>query len=456
MKSGFSFARRGIALLGVVVLVATSAASASAHDGDRTSAVRASLTGGKARNVILLVGDGMGDSEITIARNYHVGAAGRLSMDSLPLTGAYTTYSVQRDKPHLPDYVADSAATGTAWATGRKTYDGAVSVLPDGTPAPTILELAKRAGYRTGNVTTAELQGATPAVLMSHVTFRHCKGPESMSACPTNARENGGAGSIVEQSIATRPDVMLGGGQRYFDQILQAGPYAGQPVMREATAAGYHVVTDAAGLASIGSTNRNVPLLGVFATNDFHWDMVGPTPTPTGTAPSRCTANPDRDPRQPRLADMATTAMNLLERQSRDHNKGFFLQVEGALIDNGGHGAYPCGQIGATITFDEAVAAALRFQKRNPDTLVVVTADHGHTSQIVEAGSTTPGGTVTLRTKDDVDMTISYATAALTEAQQHTGTQVRIGASGPQAANVLGVTDQTDLFRTLSRALGIR
>ena len=86
---------------------------------------------------------------------------------------------------------------------------------------------------------------------------------------------------------------------------------------------------------------------------------------------------------------------------------------------------------------------------------MVVTADHGHTSQIVEAGSVTPGLTATLVTKDGADMTISYGTAPAGASQEHTGTQVRIAAGGPQAANVLGITDQTELFYTMTRALGI-
>ena len=68
---------------------------------------------GSARNVLLFIGDGLGDSEITIARNYEVGAAGRLAMDSLPFSGEYTTYAVKENAPEIPDYVTDSAASGT-------------------------------------------------------------------------------------------------------------------------------------------------------------------------------------------------------------------------------------------------------------------------------------------------------------------------------------------------------
>src|SRR5262249_60809271 len=98
-----------------------------AEDGDRSAVLRQAIDDGPARNVILFIGDGMGDSEITAARNYEVGAAGRLAMNALPLTGADTTYSVRETDPDLPDYVTDSAASGTGWATGHKTSNGRIS-----------------------------------------------------------------------------------------------------------------------------------------------------------------------------------------------------------------------------------------------------------------------------------------------------------------------------------------
>ena len=137
--------RSGLAALaitaatGTIVAVAAPALdlaglhAANRLDGDQTKEVRQSVIGGKARNVILLIGDGMGDSEITIARNYAKGAAGRFpGIDALPLTGQYTTYSLNKTTGK-PDYDPDSAATGTAWATGFKTYDGAISVDVQGT-----------------------------------------------------------------------------------------------------------------------------------------------------------------------------------------------------------------------------------------------------------------------------------------------------------------------------------
>ncbi|QVV78189.1 alkaline phosphatase, partial [Serratia marcescens] len=100
--------------------------------GDQTAALKASLSDKTVKNVILLIGDGMGDSEITAARNYAEGAGGYFKgIDALPLTGQYTHYSLDK-KTHKPDYVTDSAASATAWATGVKTYNGALGVDVNG------------------------------------------------------------------------------------------------------------------------------------------------------------------------------------------------------------------------------------------------------------------------------------------------------------------------------------
>ncbi|GAA1736278.1 alkaline phosphatase [Luedemannella helvata] len=422
---------------------ATSAGAPAADD------LRRAVIDKRARNVILLVGDGMGDSEITIARNYTVGAAGRLALDTLPLTGSYTTYAVDRE--NRPVYVTDSAASATGWATGHKTYNGAISVTPDGRPQPTILELAAKAGYRTGSVTTAELTDATPAALAAHVTDRGCAGPGDMAACPTNDRANGGAGSIAEQTVHSGADVLLGGGRQRFDQVVRAGPYAGRTVADEARAGGYAVVTDAAGLAATSGGK----VLGLFAdgTLDLVWTGPRAAPYPANTEPVACSPA-KRDERQPRLADLTARAIGLLE-----SDKGFFLQVEGGSIDKQDHAANPCGQIGETIEFDRAVSVALDYARHHPDTLVVVTADHGHSSQIIEYPQTaehhSPGAILTLRTVEGAPMVVHYATNLAGRSQDHTGTQVRIAAQGPQAYRVLGLTDQTDLFDTLAAALGV-
>ena len=104
-------------------------------DGDNTDAIRDAVEDSGAKNVILLIGDGMGQSEITAARNYAKGAHGRFDgLDALPMTGQYTTYAVDKDTGK-PDYVTDSAASATGWSSGTKTYKRGARYRPQGQPA---------------------------------------------------------------------------------------------------------------------------------------------------------------------------------------------------------------------------------------------------------------------------------------------------------------------------------
>jgi alkaline phosphatase len=424
--------------------------------GDQSSLLRGAIDASGARNVILFIGDGMGDSEITSARNYQYGADGALpGIDALPLTGSYTTFSLTREGK--VDYVTDSAASGTGWSTGVKSYDGAIGVDIHDKDHATLLELAKKNGLRTGDVTTSELQDATPAVEIAHVSERSCYGPSATSkTCPADALENGGPGSITEQLITARPDVTLGGGATTFAETATAGPFKGRTLLDQATARGYQVVSDAQGLAGVRRADQRTPLLGLFAPGNLPVNWSGPAATPTGaTQPAvACTPNSGKPATQPSLEAMTSKAISLLD--DRRDRKGFFLQVEGASIDKQDHAANACGQIGEVVDLDAAVQSALAFAKRDGHTLVIVTADHGHTSQIVETGTNTPGLTATLLTKDGSPMTLSYGTAPAGGSQEHTGTQVRVAGYGPQAANLVGLTDQTDLFTTISRALSLR
>jgi alkaline phosphatase/streptomycin-6-phosphatase len=422
-----------------------------AQNGDRSNDVRASIVGGTARHVILFIGDGMGDSEITMARNYSVGAAGRLALDSLPLTGAYTTYSIGEEPPHAPDYVPDSAATGTAWATGTKTSNGRISTTA-GTDRdlPTILELAQRRGFRTGNVTTAELTDATPAVLASHVASRRCQGPADMAPCPQDRKQAGGPGSIAEQEIDHHVDVLMGGGYARFDQATDDG----QLVLQKAMAAGYRIVKAAISLEYAVPGER---LLGLFAPGNMttEWKGAEASPYPGNVSSPEVCQEHQRPPHEPALGEMTAKAIEILG--GRSGTDPFFLQVEGASIDKQNHAANPCAQIGETIAFDRAVQVGLDYARAHPDTLLIVTADHGHTSQIVPVPTESnppPGLISVLLTVDQTPMAISYGTSWYPGGQEHTGTQVRIAAMGPQAANVVGLTDQTDLFRLMLRAIG--
>lgn len=231
--------------------------------------IKASIVDGPAKNVILLIGDGMGDSEITAARNSVYGAAGQFhGIDTLPLARQYTTYALNKETGG-PDYVTDSAASGTGWATGTKSY----------------------------NVSTAELQDATPAVQVASVSSRSCYGPVSTSkSCPENALENGGKGSITEQMLDTRPDVSLGGGSATFAETAKAGAWTGKTLAEQATARGYNTVSTASELAAVTSANAETPVLGLFAKGNMavRWEGALATHTGGSEAPIKCTDNPDR------------------------------------------------------------------------------------------------------------------------------------------------------------------
>ncbi|MGO3909908.1 alkaline phosphatase [Huaxiibacter chinensis] len=423
--------------------------------GDQTSAIRASLNDKTAKNIILLIGDGMGDSEITAARNYAEGAGGFFKgIDALPLTGQYTHYALDK-KTGKPDYVTDSAASATAWTTGVKTYNGALGVDIHEKDHQTLLELAKTAGLATGNVSTAELQDATPAALVAHVTSRKCYAPSiTTEKCPTNALEKGGKGSITEQLLNARADVTLGGGAKSFQESATSGEWQGKTLREQAQVRGYQMVSDAASLEAITEANQDKPLLGLFSEGNMPVRWQGPKASYHGNLDKpavTCTANPERNASVPTLAAMTEKAISLLSK----NEKGFFLQVEGASIDKQDHAANPCGQIGETVDLDEAVQKALEFAKKDGNTLVIVTADHAHASQIVAPDTKAPGLTQALNTKDGAVMVMSYGNSE-EDSMEHTGAQLRIAAYGPHAANVVGLTDQTDLFYTMKAALNLK
>jgi alkaline phosphatase len=437
-------------------------AGANRHSGDQTAEVASEIRYGKAKNVILFIGDGMGDSEITVARDYLKGAAGELEgIDALPLTGQYTTYSLHKpgtiqqgvDVGGKPDYDPESASTASAWSTGVKAYDGSLSVNLQNQPQQTLLELARAKGLKTGDVTTSEIQDATPAAQYAHIPTRGCYTQANVDATASCA----GFKSITEQLIAARPDVVLGGGRSYFDEVV-----GGKSWWDKAADAGYQRVENKAGLDAL---QPGTPALGLFHAKNLETQFASANATKDGNkaAPVTCQPNPARPATQPTLADMTDKAIELL-----DNDKGFFLQVEGASIDKRDHAADACGQIGETDDLDKAVKVALDYAEQHGDTSIFVTADHAHTSQIIEVGSTSPGVSINLinPAADNVPLAVNYGTTAVSDptdpsavnaaSQQHTGSQLRIAGYGPGAANVVGLTDNTDLFNTISRVLGLK
>lgn len=342
-------------LVGAGVLVASGPAIA----GDGLGAHRSARG---AMNVILLIGDGMGQTHVDAARQVRYGADGSLAMETLGAYGAkgtVRTWAVERGSDH-PELVTDSASAATAWSSGVKTYNAAIGVDAFGAVVPTIMEQAKAAGMRTGNVSTAEITDATPAAQFSHATLRGCQGPTyTVAACETL----GGAAYLpIAQQIARNnvADVILGGGNARFtaaDQAVMTGN--GYTVLGEL---GTRVATKDELAAVRGSDKR---VIGLFNTGNMTVELNKAKGFPTAEVR-----------KEPNLAEMTTSAISLLTSSKDARRHGFFLQVEGAQIDKRSHANDAAQTIGETLAFDDAVRAAYRFAQRDGNTLVIVTADH--------------------------------------------------------------------------------
>lgn len=466
--------------LGAAVATAIAGVATGAGDDEYSATLAGKIDPSKPKNVILFVGDGMGDSEVTSARYYLKGAAGRLNMDKLPFRGSSIHYVLNPGPGpnYTPNYTGDSAPTAVAWSTGRRTMDGRLAQSPStaaNVPGSnegyeTYMEIAKAKGKATGNVSTSEITDATPAGPSAHISQRACHGPaDTRTTCATEAKTAGGLGSVAEQIIDTKYDVVLGGGKNRFQQTLAAG--GTDTVLDYATTKGYtQQPTDKAGLDAITSLsggkvlglfnggNMTTEFAPIYARTEAYYTANAATidRSVQGGDPatgSRCVETQRSSTNEPSLAAMTKKAIQLLE----EDEDGFTLQVESASIDKRDHAADPCGQIGEMKQLDEAVAAAQAFQKDHPDTLIIVTADHSHTSQIgYTTGKPANGASyATLKTNDGVPMRVVYGTAdtgsgATTSGSQfHTGAQVPVWASGPQGANVQGTIDQTDIFDIL-------
>lgn len=477
----------GVAAIAALTLTgsAFTAQSALANDG------RGSSQGhGKAKNVILLIGDGMGETHVDAARIRYYGAGDQLNMEKLPALGSVHTWAVERGSTK-PELVTDSASAATAWSSGVKTYNAAIGIGTDGHIVPTIMEQAKTAGYRTGNVSTAEITDATPAAMFSHATLRGCQGPTyTPASCETI---DGQPYLPIAQQIARNnvADVILGGGNSRFtpadQQVMETNGY-------EVLGAFGGAVATKSELASVTGRDRRV--IGLFNTGNLTPEVNKAKGFPTPEVQA-----------EPTLPEMTGKALELLAGSKDANRRGFFLQVEGAQIDKRSHANDADQTLGETKAFDDAVAAAYAFAQRDRNTLVIVTADHECAGfNIIAKGSFTnaeavappanqsgtsstqtparaSGGALdparstgpvngsgaadpknfapaTLRTADDpAGVTDGSPEASLWLTYlsgNHTGADVPIFSYGPGSEKFVGEQDNTELYGSMVAALKLK
>jgi len=332
------------------------------------------------RNVVLMIGDGMGITHVTAAKV----AFGELHMERMPVAGLCMTHAADA-------LVTDSAASGTALATGKKTYNGAVSVDPESrAPIETVAEEAEALGMATGLVVTCSVVHATPAVFVAHVDDR------------------GKYIEIAEQIAESGLEVLFGGGSTYFlpDWVPGGSRRDGEDLvdrMRQRMA----VALTESEFRELGDVDAAAALL---------WPEHPPTVADRSVS----------------LAELTRKALEIL---SRDPD-GFFLMVEGAQIDWAGHENMQDWLVNETRDFDDAVGVALDFAEDDGGTLVVVTADHEC------GGFALVGGSV-----DEGRVESRFASV------HHTAAMVPVLATGPGSERFGGIKDNTEIGELLSRAV---
>lgn len=283
----------------------------------------------KVKNIILLIGDGMGFSYTTGLRYFNHDSRTGLMKPTLfdqYFVGTQSTYSLDAESN-----ITDSAAAGTALATGYKTYNGALGVNSEKQAVPSILEYAKFRGKSTGLVGTSQINHATLAAFATHHESRD--------------KYNEIADDYLDETIdgEHKIDVMLGGGASYFSR-------SDRNLVDEFMKNGFGYATNSIELFE----NKNEKLLGLFAPVELpkHIDRYATT--------------------VPSLSQMTHAALKRLQQ----NQNGFFLLVEGSQIDWAGHDNDIVGAMSELKDFEAAFDVAIKFALDRDDTIVIATADH--------------------------------------------------------------------------------
>lgn len=290
-----------------------------------------SVAGKRPKNVILMIGDGMGLTQIS-AGLYMNG--NKLNLEQFPFIGLHKSYPAENG-----DLITDSAAGATAFSCGEKTYNAAIGVGVDSLPRTTILELAQRRGMATGLIATSNIQHATPASFVAHVKKRDMYE------------------EISSWFLKNPVDIFIGGGKKYFERRKNDE----RNILKELEINGYYVSD---------WTKEDLERM-IFPNKKIAYLTANEQPL---------SAEQGRD----YLPLASNLACNFLSKRS---DKGFFMMIEGSQIDWGGHAKNSDYIISEMIDFDTAIGQVLDFAKKDGNTLVIVTADHETGGYAIQKGS---------------------------------------------------------------------
>ena len=294
-----------------------------------------------------------------------VGEAGRRRRRTCPTTTPTRPRPGRRGRP----------ARRRSTSASRRARAAAINV--PGTNLKTVLELAQKQGMKVGDVSTAEITDATPAVLASHISLRGCQGPANMAACPTETKARAASARSPSRRSTTRSTCCSAAAAPASTQTITGGPDAGKNVIESAQAKGYQYVTDAAGLERV--SNGNKPVLGLFNTGNMSLEWTGPAASlGKGNAPARLQREPAPGQRAEPGGDDAEG-----DRPAGRTARASSSRSRAPRSTSRTTPPTPAARSARRSPSTDAIGVALDYQEDHPDTLVVVTADHSHTSQIV-------------------------------------------------------------------------
>jgi len=408
------------ALAGTMTAAILTTGAVSVHTQNRADAASP-----QTKNVILFVGDGMGTAQRDAIRLATVGEKGKLAMDAMPYAGLIHTSST------VP--VTDSAASATAYASGVKTYNGAIGMDANKKSVKTIMEYAKDKGKSTGVVTTSQVTDATGAAFGAHVEDR--------------SKQSDIALQFLTKS---KIDVILGGGEDFWYPAGNPGKFQDQPaedpsekskgtqgnLVDKAKQLGYSYVSSKADLQKA----KGGKLLGLFSNEE----MFQQKPEGEGDIYNPVVS----------LSEMTHKAIDTLSA----NKKGFFLMVEEEGTDEFAHQNNAKMTIKSGQELDKAVQVAKDFAKKHPDTLVLVLADHETGGFSIEEANAEDESGDGISKEDgpfaivgsDHNFVVDWTTSG------HTAVDIPITAMGRNAELFTGIYENTEVFTKLKQALGIK